>query len=205
MARRGIAWSALCCLLVGVSLQAGPIREVYVDGEPLKKVSPQRLRGVDVEIRADGTLYIQTPTVPAAAPVPAPTPTPVVEDTRPLEERYWLAVQDRGSLTSWSLDVELNGNKVGAFSAGEPRVVEVTSFFKRGANRAVVSSRHTSSDASRAPLDGSLVLVLAPGKVDASQDAISLSYPIFTLERPGAAAEILPETLQFTLPPPVRP
>lgn len=129
-------------------------------------------------------------------------------DPRPLEERYWLAVQELGaSPAEWAVEVSLNGQRVGEFASGEPRVVEVTTHLKRGANLARLEFRRTDPGGAKlthAPGDA-LQVVLAPGRVMVDQDEISLSLPIFAVRRDATQDQGAPEELRFFLPPPTRP
>ena len=126
-------------------------------------------------------------------------------DPRPLEGRYWIATQDlSGQATGWTVDVQLNGQRVGTFTSGEPRVVEVTSSLRRGEN--VIRLEFRRASAAPVPAEaGVFELVLAPGAVQLEQDSIALSYPILTARRGASDDPAAVEELRFMLPPPVRP
>lgn len=216
-----------CAGLSAASSVADPVGRIFVDNIPLGTVGHVKYSNVDVEITSDGTVYIRTnkgsvvtdgtPNTPDTGGKSVSTgvaDSSILEpqkelsaDERALKGRYWLVAQDLGTQPSgWTALVVLNGQTIGEFASGVPKVIEVTSMLRKGENVARIDFRRATSDQSAsASANDSLQIILAPGKVAEDQEEISLGYPIIVQQRNATETQAAPEDLRFVLPPPILP
>lgn len=134
------------------------------------------LTGGDTRSPLTGTSLPQSPVLPRVSP----------------EGRFYLAVVPTGVPAEASLQLELNGQRVGSYPLSEYQLVEVTPQLRAGENQAYFSFSGA--------LEGTEVqIVVARGHTPEGEETLQLDIPIIRLQRGGVSGAAA-ETFRFTLP-----
>lgn len=125
---------------------------VYLNGVPITGVPNQTFNNCTVTTDASGNVYIDAPAykveVPGGKTVTPPN-SGVQAGLEP-SQRYWLITERTPELAEYDIDVFINGKWLRKFLNEEERqVVEISKYFKTGANKVALMARKRKDGADR--------------------------------------------------------
>ena len=138
--------------LVALPTAASWAVTVYLNGVPITGVPNQTFKNCTVTTDASGNVYIDAPAYKVEAPGAKTATAPAVGVQAGLEptQRYWLITERTPVLADYDIDVFVNGKWVRKFLNEEDRqVVEISRYFKTGANKVALMARKRKEGADR--------------------------------------------------------